>query len=136
MAWVVDTCVVLDIALADVAHGPRSLEIVEKKLSRGVVLCPISFIELTPQFGGSTAELEQFLEMSGIGFMEDWTQADTSQAALAFTKYIEARRTKGAPKRPVADIMIGAFACRYEGLITRNPKDFKGFFPKLKILVP
>jgi hypothetical protein len=32
--------------------------------------------------------------------------------------------------------MIGAFATRFDGLITRNQKDFKPWFPELKLVVP
>jgi predicted nucleic acid-binding protein len=33
-------------------------------------------------------------------------------------------------------LLIGAFACRYQGLITRNPSDFRRWFPKLKLRQP
>jgi len=36
----------------------------------------------------------------------------------------------------VADLMIGAFAVRAQGLITRNPADFKKFYPGLNLLGP
>jgi len=41
-----------------------------------------------------------------------------------------------APKRPIADILIGALAVEYGGLITRNPKDFSSLYPDLEIIVP
>jgi predicted nucleic acid-binding protein len=36
----------------------------------------------------------------------------------------------------LADLLIGAFACRRRGLITRNPANFKRFYPGLKVLGP
>jgi predicted nucleic acid-binding protein len=36
----------------------------------------------------------------------------------------------------VADLLIGAFACRHQGLITRNPTDFRRWFSKLKLRQP
>jgi predicted nucleic acid-binding protein len=39
-------------------------------------------------------------------------------------------------RRPLADVLIGAFASRYQGLITRNTDDFASIFPDLKVGVP
>ena len=36
-AWVVDTCVVLDIALNDAAHGVKSAQLLQSKLRDGLV---------------------------------------------------------------------------------------------------
>lgn len=33
-------------------------------------------------------------------------------------------------------VRIGAFACRFDGLITRSGKDFQPWFPGLKIIHP
>jgi len=32
--------------------------------------------------------------------------------------------------------LIGGFATRFQGLLSRNPDDFKPWFPALRILVP
>jgi hypothetical protein len=34
----------------------------------------------------------------------------------------------------VAEVLIGAYALRFQGLITRNPGDFQRFFPNLNLL--
>ena len=39
-------------------------------------------------------------------------------------------------RRPVADVLIGAFALRFDGLLTRNAADFKTLFPTLKLIAP
>jgi hypothetical protein len=36
----------------------------------------------------------------------------------------------------MADILIGAFAERFDGLLTRNESDFRSVFPTMPILVP
>jgi hypothetical protein len=41
-----------------------------------------------------------------------------------------------APKRPLADILIGAFASRCDGILTRNEGDFRQVFPSLVIAAP
>ena len=65
-----------------------------------------------------------------------WLEADTREVTRAWSAYVAARRAGHGRKRPVADIMIGAFAARQDGLITRNPDDFRPWFPRLKIIGP
>jgi hypothetical protein len=36
----------------------------------------------------------------------------------------------------MADVLIGVFALRFEGLVTRNAKDFSAHFPGLAIVEP
>jgi hypothetical protein len=46
------------------------------------------------------------------------------------------RRMGRISKRPIADVLIGAFATRFDGLLTRNVKDFRGLFPDLRLQEP
>ena len=39
-------------------------------------------------------------------------------------------------KRPIADVMIGAYALQKGGLITRNEDDFRSLYPTLNIYNP
>jgi predicted nucleic acid-binding protein len=58
------------------------------------------------------------------------------KAARAWSRYI-ARRREHPPrsaKRPVADVLIGGFALRFDGLITRNTGDFRKLFPGLRLI--
>ena len=41
-----------------------------------------------------------------------------------------------ASKRPIADVMIGAYALQKGGLITRNEDDFRSLYPELPIYNP
>ena len=45
-------------------------------------------------------------------------------------------RRRGIAKRPIADVMIGAYAMRKGGLITRNESDFRSLYPELTIFNP
>jgi hypothetical protein len=73
---------------------------------------------LSPAFDGSLETQKHFLDQVGIIFTEEWTFADTECAYRAWNAYVRARRTSDTPKRPLADLLVGAFACRYQGLIT------------------
>ena len=136
MTWVVDTCIVIDILENDPNFGLRSATLLEAKLDEGLSICPVTFVELAPAFEGNGNEQETFLQQAGIGFREGWTTADTRTAHLAWHQHIAARRSGILPKRPIADVLIGAFATNRRGLITRNPADFRRNFPELQILEP
>lgn len=136
MAWVVDSCVLLDVALKDPEWGLQSAEILEARRPEGLVVCPVTVIEITPQFGGDIGEVRKFLAILGASGQEGWLDADTRTAAKAWSGYVAEKRKSGvvrAGKRPVADLMIGAFATRFEGLITRNPEHFRPWFPGLEL---
>ncbi len=136
MTWVVDTCIVIDILENDPSFGLRSATLLEAKLGEGLSICPVTFVELAPTFGGNGNEQETFLRQAGIGFRDSWTTADTRTAHLAWHLHIAARRSGVLPKRPIADVLIGAYATNRRGLITRNAADFRRNFPDLQILEP
>jgi predicted nucleic acid-binding protein len=136
MGWVVDTCVVIDVLDEDPAFGRISAKMLEKSLRDGLVVCPVTMVELAPAFQGDLPLQKHFLEAVGIDFTEAWTFADTERAHGAWSLYVQSRRTGNTPKRPLADLLIGAFACRHRGLITRNPADFRRWFPKLRLRQP
>lgn len=136
MAWVVDSCILLDIALADPQFGVASAKCVAAKLADDVVACPVSQIEIVPQFGGELTKVRHFLQQSGIQHTIDWIDADTEAASKGWAAYVSAKRAGQTQKRPIADIQIGGFAMRFQGLITRNPGDFRPWFPGLTIIEP
>ncbi|BET65680.1 hypothetical protein ASA1KI_05980 [Opitutales bacterium ASA1] len=136
MAWVVDTCVVIDVLDGDPQFGPTSAACLQKLLPSGLTLCPVTMVELAAAFDGDLVEQKHFLDQAGIRHTDDWNPADTERAHAAWATYVRVRRAGSAVKRPIADVLIGAFACRFDGLVTRNPDDFKRWFPKLKIRTP
>ena len=134
--WVVDTCVVLDVFENDPQFGLVSARILEKLLADGIAVSPVTMVELSAVFAGDLAEQNRFLDEAGIFHTEAWTVADTEAAHRAWNSYVESRRSDKVPKRAVADILIGGFAMNRQGLITRNPTDFRRWFPKLLIREP
>jgi hypothetical protein len=102
----------------------------------GLVICPMTYAELSPAFQGDRALQDEFLAEVGVDFRQDWLRTDTLRAHQGWNQFIDQRRSRQLPKRPLADILIGAFAIRFQGLITRNPEDFKQVFPLLPLRVP
>jgi len=134
--WVVDTCVVLDVFENDPEFGMSSAMLLESLKAEGLLISPISMVELSAAFDGDMAEQKRFLELAGISHTVAWTTADTEQAHRAWGSYVRARRSERVAKRPIADVLIGGFAMNKTGLITRNPGDFSRWFPKLRIREP
>jgi hypothetical protein len=136
MAWVVDTSVVLDIHTGDPAFEPRSTVCLQAHLSDGLLVCPVTFVEIGPSFGGDSVAAHAFLNGVLISSSEAWTSADTELAHLLWHRHQSLRRQTKQAKRPVADVLIAAFARRFQGIITRNADDFRAIAPDLTIVEP
>ena len=136
MAWVVDTCLVIDVLDDDPEFGESSAALLDRIGAEGLVLCPVTYVELAPAFLGDGTRQREFLDAVGIDYSAEWNWGDTQAAHKAWALHVRHRRAGQAPRRPVADILIGAFASRRRGLLTRNPGDFTPVFPALKILLP
>lgn len=136
MAWVIDTCLLIDVAEADPTFGVASAKLLDSKRADGLTICPATYVELAPVFNGDQTAQNEFLFNLGVTWPEAWAHADTEEAHRAWNRYVTARRTARVSKRPLADILIGAFASRFDGILTRNESDFRTVFPALNITAP
>ena len=136
MAWVVDTCILIDILEDDPKFGRSSALALDSLAGDGLVVCPLTYAELAPAFQGKVALQDEFLRGVGVDFRQDWTWAHTLRAHKAWHRFVERRRSHSLPRRPLADILIGAFASQYQGLVTRNAGDFAAIFPEMKLKEP
>ena len=126
----------IDVAEGDPRFARPSANLLDRRRSAGLLIAPVSYIELSPLFQGVEAVQNEFLEGIGVHWTHAWTWPDTQQAHIAWNRYIEKRRRSQIGKRPIADVLIGAFAWRFDGLLTRNEKDFRPLFPDLRIEAP
>lgn len=136
MAWVVDTCILIDVLEHDPAFGARSAALLNRLVAEGLEVCPVTYAELAPAFDGDRALQDEFLTGVGVVLPADWTWADTLAAHGAWARFIRLKRQGALPRRPLADILIGAHAAARQGLVTRNPGDFSPVFPDLPLAVP
>ena len=60
MAWVVDTCLLIDVAEADPAFGIASAQLLDAKRADGLTICPVTYVELAPVFNGDQTAQNEF----------------------------------------------------------------------------
>src|SRR6185436_9514525 len=128
MPWVVDTCLLIDVADADPQFSAGSAALLSARRAENLVISPVTYAELAPVFDGDVAQQELFLFHLQVSWSQAWTRADTLAAHAAWHRLVQARRLRRINKRPMADILIGAFAERIGGLLTRNQVDFQNAF--------
>ncbi len=136
MSWVIDTCVLLDIALGDPQFALGSAQTLDRLREDGLIACPVTLVEIAPALGGRPDAARAFCAGIGIPLDTVWTADDTLAAMKAWSAYVAAKRAGLSAKRPIADILIGAFAQRRRGLITRNATEFRRWFGALPIVDP
>ena len=65
MSWVVDTCLIIDVLEADPDFGEASAELLDSMMVKGLVICPVSYVELAPAFLGDRKRQDEFLSAIG-----------------------------------------------------------------------
>ena len=136
MIWVVDTCVVIDLVERDGEFGAVSAAALASKIVDSLVIAPITYVELGPVFDGDRERQDAFLKESWIDFDFAGNKEAVVAAHRAWYEHVLRKRKGEATKRPIADVMIGAYALQKGGLITRNEDDFRSLYPDLTIYNP
>ena len=136
MTWVVDTCVLLDLACNDKTFAGCASRAIQSKIDDALTIAPLTYVELAPQFLGNAARQDEFLRSLWIECDFDGSRDAVLAAHKAWYEHITRKRAGQVAKRPIADIMIGAYAMQKGGLITRNEDDFRSLFPNLTIFNP
>lgn len=136
MTWVVDTCVVIDLVERDGEFGEVSAAALASKIDDSFVIAPITYVELGPVFDGDRERQDAFLKESWIDFDFAGNKEAVVAAHKAWYEHVLRKRKGEATKRPIADVMIGAYALQKGGLITRNEDDFRSLYPELTIYNP
>lgn len=134
--WVVDTCVIIDVLSGDGEFSVKSADAIDMKRGDGLVIAPITYVELAPSFDGDSNRQDITLSELGIEFDFGGSKDAVMAAYKAWHDHVRRKRTGQVAKRPIADIMIGAYAMQKGGLITRNEEDFRSLYPNLAIFNP
>ena len=134
--WAVDTCVIIDILCGDGEFSTKSADAIDEKRNEGLVIAPITYVELAPSFGGDVQEQDTVLSELGIEVDFEDSKEAVRAAHRAWYEHVQRKRAGETVKRPIADVLIGAFAMQKGGLITRNEADFRSLYPNLTIFNP
>ena len=114
----------------------KSADAIDAKRAEGLVVAPITYVELAPSFRGDIAKQDSVLSGMGIEFDFAGNRQAVLAAHKAWYEHALRKRLGEAVKRPIADVLIGAYAVEKGGLITRNEADFKTLYPNLTIFNP
>ena len=136
MIWVVDTCVLIDLLKADPSFSKVSSAALQSKMDEVLTIAPITYVELAPAFRGDVHSQDEFLDALWIQYDFGGNRDDVLAAHKAWHEHVLRKRSGIVGKRPIADIMIGAYAMQKGGLITRNESDFRLLYPNLTIFNP
>ena len=136
MTWVVDTCIIIDVLRGDETFSTKSAMALQAKLDDVLTIAPLTYVELAPEFNGDAEAQNAFLD--GMWIHRDFNGSEEAVllAHKAWNEHVLRKRNGVEKKRPIADIMIGAYAMQKGGLITRNEADFKTLYPNLIIFNP
>ena len=134
--WVVDTCVIIDVLSGDGAFSAKSANAIDAKRAEGLLVAPITYVELAPSFLGDVTKQDKVLSDLGIELDFAGNKDSVLAAHKAWYEHVLRKRLGEIAKRPIADILIGAYATQKGGLITRNEADFKALYPDLTIFNP
>lgn len=129
----VDSNVMLDVVTADPQWSDWSLSHLETAVANGPVLAdPIVYAELAVRFDRIEA-LEEVA--SDIGLI---VASPPREALFAAGQAFRAYRARGGPRNAILpDLLIGAHAAVLDvPLLTRDPRRFRSYFPKLTLLSP
>jgi predicted nucleic acid-binding protein len=128
----VDSNILLDLFIEDDEWFDWSAAMLEQTSSHGLlVINPIIYAEVSVRFD-SLEDLED--ELPG-----DWAKRPLPwEAAFLAGKCFERyRRAGGTRTAPLPDFFIGAHAAIENlTLLTRDPRRFRAYFPKLRIISP
>ena len=136
MTWVVDTCILIDILKADPIFSRPSSQELQSKMDDVLAIAPITYVELAPAFQGDVKAQDDFLDALWIQYDFEGNRDAVLAAHRSWHEHILRRRSGAEEKRPIADVMIGAYALSKGGLITRNEADFRRLYPSLEIFNP
>ena len=126
MIFSLDTCILLDILLPDPSFGLASRESLKEADKIGkLVICPIVYAELCPQFS-EHVPLTVFLKESNIRMFPLSTKV-LWKAGMAWKHYISSGGQR--KERILPDFLIGAFSSlKADAMITRDKDFYKTYF--------
>lgn len=137
MRTAVDTSVLMDVLLEDVAHAPASASAVRAAYDAGALIaCEVVWSEMRAVLSDEVM-FRRSMEALGVGF--DGIDREAAElAGVLWRAYHRTRRSQGTARhRMVADFLVGAHAMRRaDRLLTRDRGFFRSVFTGLTVIEP
>jgi hypothetical protein len=132
-ATLVDSNVLLDVATNDRAWAAWSSAALERAANEGALaINALIYAEVSMGFD-RVEELEATLAPAHFRRLELPYEA----AFLAGKAFLQYRRRGGARKAPLPDFYIGAHAAVADlRLLTRDPRPYRTYFPRVELIAP
>lgn len=139
MSVAVDTNVIVDLVAGEPGCAQAARRALQAAHGQGaIVLCPVVYTELLAYPGRAEAGVEAIVQ--AMGARVDWVlpKAVWLDAGRAFGAYAQRRRREGepAPRRVLADFVIGAHAVTVGALLTRDWRLYRQVYPDLPLIRP
>jgi len=133
MAVLVDSNVILDVATNDPTWGEWSSQALGRAADESVlVINPIVFAEVSVGFD-RVEDLEEALPLN----LYRRDPLPYEAAFLAGKSFLPYRRSGGRRVTPLPDFFIGAHAAiAGHQLLTRDPRRYRTYFPRLSLIAP
>lgn len=133
MTTLVDSNVILDVVTEDSEWFDWSAAMLARAAEQGtLVINPLVYAEVSLAFGR--------IEDLDDAIPEDYYARDPlpwEAAFLAARAFLQYRRKGGVRRHPLPDFYIGAHAAvAGYALLTRDPRRYRTYFPRLTLLAP
>lgn len=119
----------------DVAE--QALTVIERAAGRGaVVVCGIVYAELCARPAGNASAIAAELHAAGVAIDTELPIGVWAEAGIAYAAFRRRRERSGggAPRRIIADFVIGAHASRAGTLVTSDAAFYRRAFPSLHVI--
>ena len=138
MSVALDTNVIVNVVGGTRTAADHALNMLREYGARSsFVISPVVFAELFAHPGWQPDDVTEFLQATAVAV--DWNLTETvwRRAGHAFGSYARRRRkddSRGAPRRLLADFVIGSHALDVGALMTGDAEFFRKNFPELRVI--
>ena len=133
MAYLIDSCVLLDVLTDDPQWADISQNLLDHYSQEDDLLInPIIYTEISIGYA-KPSDLEKVMEIMPL----NWEDLPREALFLTGKVFLSYRKNKGNKLRPMPDFYIGAHAqIAQHSIITRDTARYHTYFPEVKLIIP
>lgn len=133
MAYLIDSCILLDILTDDPQWADTSQSLLDQHSLEGELLInPIIYTEISIGYA-QQADLDEVIKVMALS----WEEIPHQALFLTGKVFLSYRKNKGNKIHPMPDFYIGAHAqMAHHSIITRDTTRYRTYFPEVKLITP